>query len=88
MNSMDGSEVTHAIMEIQQDLATIKNDLQWIKKNSTAENGAIKEICHRIEEVESWQDKATGALTIAKILGGLGTGGLFITLIKWFLFGG
>lgn len=82
---MDGSQVTQAIMDIQQDLATIKNDLQWIKKNSTAENMAIKEICNRVEKVESWQDKASGAILLAEILGGLGVFGLAISIFKWII---
>jgi hypothetical protein len=85
---MDGSQVTNAIMEIQQDLATIKNDLQWIKKNSTNENAAIKELCNKIELVEAWQDKASGAIMLAELLGGMGAVGLFITVLKWLLLGG
>lgn len=85
---MDRSQVTNAIMEIQQDLATIKNDLQWIKKNSTNENAAIKELCGKIEVVEAWQDKASGAIMFAEVLGGMGAVGLFITILKWLLLGG
>jgi len=82
MDLMDSSQVTNAIIGIQQNLATIKNDLEWIKKNSTSENLAIKELCTRIEEVESWQDKVGGAITIAKILGGLGAVGLFMNILE------
>ncbi len=85
---MDGSQVTNAIMEIQRDLAAIKNDLQWIKKNSTSENAAIKELCNKIELVEAWQDKASGAIMLAELLGGMGAVGLFITVLKWLLLGG
>ena len=85
---MDGSQVTNAIMEIQRDLAAIKNDLQWIKKNSTSENVAIKELCNKIELVEAWQDKASGAIMLAELLGGMGAVGLFITILKWLLLGG
>jgi hypothetical protein len=85
---MDGSQVTNAIMEIQRDLAAIKNDLQWIKKNSTSENVAIKELCNKIELVEAWQDKASGAIMLAELLGGMGAVGLFITVLKWLLLGG
>lgn len=85
---MDGSQVTNAIMEIQRDLAAIKNDLQWIKKNSTSENVAIKELCNKVELVEAWQDKASGAIMLAELLGGMGAVGLFITVLKWLLLGG
>jgi len=82
MDLMDSSQVTAAIIGIQQDLATIKNDLEWIKKNSTSENLAIKEVCTKIEEVESWQDRAEGAITLAKILGGMGAAGLFMNILE------
>jgi len=82
---MENSDITKAIMEIKADLSCIKTDLDWIKKNATNENLAIKEVCERVEVLETWKDETCGAWKLALVLGGFGGVGFIIQVIRMIL---
>jgi len=68
-------------MEIQRSLAKIETDVSWIKKNATTQKEDTQNLCVRVDDLETWQNKASGALTILEILmAGLG----FTVLLKVF----
>jgi hypothetical protein len=74
-------QITEAIMEIQRSLAKIETDVSWIKKNATTQKEDTQNLCVRVDDLETWQNKASGALTILEILmAGLG----FTVLLKVF----
>jgi hypothetical protein len=74
-------QITEAIMEIQRSLAKIETDVSWIKKNATTQKEDTQNLCVRVDDLETWQNKASGALTILEILmAGLG----FTVLLKIF----
>jgi hypothetical protein len=74
-------QITEAIMEIQKSLAKIETDVSWIKKNATTQKEDTQNLCVRVDDLETWQNKASGALTILEILmAGLG----FTVLLKVF----
>lgn len=79
---METSDITKAIMEIKSDLSCIKTDLEWIKKNATTENLAIKEVSDRVELLETWKDETCGAWKFAVVLGGFGGVGFIIQIIR------
>jgi len=70
-------QITEAIMEIQQSLAKIETDVSWIKKNATTQHEDTKNLCTRVDDLETWQNKANGALLVLEIL----MAGLGFTLI-------
>jgi hypothetical protein len=70
-------QITEAIMEIQKSLAKIETDVSWIKKNATTQKEDTQNLCVRVDDLETWQNKANGALTVLEIL----MAGLGFTLI-------
>jgi len=65
---MESSEVTKALMGIQKDVAIIKTDTVWIKKQMKSMCADQKETEKRLEDVESWKSKVTGALIVLSFL--------------------
>jgi len=65
---MESSEVTKALMGIQKDVAIIKTDTVWIKKQIKSVCADQKETEKRLEDVESWKSKVTGALIVLSFL--------------------
>ena len=74
---MDMPQITEAIMEIQKSLARIETDVSWIKENATSQEEDTKNLCTRVDDLETWQNKANGALLVLEIL----MAGLGFTLI-------
>jgi len=70
-------QITEAIMEIQKSLARIETDVSWIKENATSQEEDTKNLCTRVDDLETWQNKANGALIVLEIL----MAGLGFTLI-------
>lgn len=70
-------QITEAIMEIQKSLARIETDVSWIKENATSQEEDTKNLCTRVDDLETWQNKANGALLVLEIL----MAGLGFTLI-------
>ena len=64
-------------MEIQKSLARIETDVSWIKENATSQEEDTKNLCTRVDDLETWQNKANGALIVLEIL----MAGLGFTLI-------
>jgi hypothetical protein len=58
-------------------LAKIETDVSWIKKNATTQKEDTQNLCVRVDDLETWQNKANGALTVLEIL----MAGLGFTLI-------
>lgn len=68
-------------MEIQKSLAKIETDVSWIKKNATTQKEDTDNLCERVDDLEDWQNKANGALTVLEIImAGIG----FTLLLKIF----
>lgn len=78
---MDLPQITEAVMEIQKTLATIETDVKWIKEKACDQKSEILTLCQRVDDLETWQNQAKGALIFLEIaMGGLG----FTLILKIF----
>lgn len=68
-------------MEIQRSLAKIETDVKWIKEKAGDQKVDILALCQRVDDLEVWQNKASGALIILEIA----MAGLGFTMILKFL---
>jgi ribosomal protein L10 len=66
--NMEPAELTKALMEIQKDVSFIKTDTGWIKKEIKIMCAEQKETEAKVDEIESWKSKVTGALIVLSFI--------------------
>ena len=66
-------------------LIEIKTDLSWIKKKLNDQCDSYKEHEERLSSLETWKDRAAGAITIVEFAVGGGIIFSIISILLWLM---